>query len=238
MTRLDFSRRADLVERMDEPDGDPAKLEATLCRFEVTNTLFSRYRTLLRRFILDDMRRDPRREHRLTDLGAGGCDIARWLVRHSRKQGLRIRIRAIEKDARAATYARRASNGYPEIEVVQADALDPACWREPDYVYAQHFLHHLPDAACVQLVRDLARGVRRRFVINDLRRSRTAYHVFSLISRPLSVGTYITEDGLSSIRRSFSATEAQQLLERARPAGRVSTFNLFPARLVIVGGPA
>ena len=237
MTALDFSRRANLVERMDPPDGPVAALEATLRRFELTNRLLTRYRYLLQRYILDDMRRDPLREYRLTDLGAGGGDIARWLIRRARRDGLRLRVCAIEKDVRAADYARRAAADYPELIVVTADALDPACWQDPDYAYAQHLLHHLPDDAGRALIHRLSRGVRRRFLVNDLVRSRLAYRVFSVLALPLSRGTYIREDGLISIRRSYRLDEVRQLLKAAAPAGQVTAFPLFPNRCVILGGP-
>ena len=116
MTALDFSRRANLVERMDPPDGPVAALEATLRRFELTNRLLTRYRYLLQRYILDDMRRDPLREYRLTDLGAGGGDIARWLIRR----------RIVILSMRMAVWAR---NSMTCANVMAPGARRSARWR-------------------------------------------------------------------------------------------------------------
>ena len=54
-----LSRRLDLVECMDRPDCDPAKLYRTLAAFRWTNRLYARYRTILRRWIITDMQLTP-----------------------------------------------------------------------------------------------------------------------------------------------------------------------------------
>jgi 2-polyprenyl-3-methyl-5-hydroxy-6-metoxy-1,4-benzoquinol methylase len=232
----DFSKRAELVEKMDKPDCDQAVLFATLSRFEQTNRLFTRYRTVLQRHLLSDLRRQPEREYRLTDLGAGGCDIARWLVRVCRSENLHLTIRAIDQDPRVVQFARLANAGYPEIEVVQADACDPACWGKPDYLFAQHLLHHLPDAACIQLLRTLDQANLRRFVLSDLTRSRLAYHAFRIAALPLGAGTWIVEDGSASILRGFREQEIREMIKQAALKRPASIYRLWPSRLVVVGG--
>ena len=232
----DFSMRADLVEEMDKPDCDQAVLFATLSRFEQTNLLFTRYRTVLQRYLLSDMRCHPEREYRLTDLGAGGCDISRWLIRICRSENLHLTIRAIDQDPRVIDFARLANAGYPEIEVVQADACDPASWGKPDTLFAQHLLHHLPDAACIQLLKMLDQANLRRFVLSDLSRSRLAYHAFRIAALPLATGTLIIEDGSASIRRGFREQELREMIKQAALKCPVTTYQLWPSRLVIVGG--
>lgn len=234
----DLSKRAELVEEMDRPDCDQAILFATLHRFELTNRLFTRYRTLLQRHILADMRRHPERVYQLTDLGAGGCDIPRWLVGVCRRENLKITIRAIDQDPRIVLFARQENIDYPEIEVIQADACDPTCWGTPDYLFAQHLLHHLPEAACIQLLKALDQAAPRQFIISDLVRHRAAYHAFKILTRPLAKGTFITEDGGTSIRRGFLETEIQQMITAAALKHPTSTYRLWPSRVTVVGGTA
>lgn len=237
MKRLpDFSRRADLVERMDSPECDQAMLLGTVRRFELSNLLFTRYRKVLRRHVLADMRRQPGRLHRLTDLGAGGCDVVRWMVRVCRRENLRIAVRAIEQDARIVEYARKASADYPEIEVLQGNACDPESWGAPDYLFAQHFVHHLSDEVVIRLLEDMDRVAGRCFVVNDLSRSQLAYVGFGLVAGMLGKGTYILEDGLVSIRRGFREAEIRQMVEAAGLTKSVSIERMAPSRLVIVGG--
>ena len=236
MSRIDFSRRAYLVEEMERSDCKEDQLFRTLAQFGVLNRMISLYRILLARHVLADLHREPRRPRHLADLGAGGCDIDRWLVHRARRMGATLRISAIEQDERVIRYATAANEGYPEIRVVQADLFDAGIWDGVDYVFANHVFHHLPDAACVQLLRRLDRAGLRRYVISDLLRSRWSYHAFRLCVAPLFRDSFVGVDGLASIRRGFTLSEVGDLLRRAAPDHPVSVRRVVPGRFVIVGG--
>ena len=114
MTIVDLSSRAEIIEEMDRPDSPQDRLYRTLAQFQLVNRIFSRYRSVLTRSVLQDMAMDGSRTYRLADLGAGGCDIARWLIGRCRERGLRLAISAVEHDPRVARYARAANAGYSE----------------------------------------------------------------------------------------------------------------------------
>lgn len=238
MNRADLARRADLVEEMDRPDGPEDRLFRTLRQFESLNRLVSRHRHLLARHVLAGLARTPGETRRLADLGAGGCDIARWLVRRARRMGVRLEIIAIERDERIVRYARTANAGYTEIRLVQADIFDTAAWGAPDYAFANHLLHHLPDPQCVELLRRLDAHVRCGYVVSDLERSAAALRAFRLFVAPWFPGGFVAADGAASIRRGFTVPELQALVARATPAHPVRIQRLFPARLALIGGPA
>jgi len=142
MNTMDFSRRAQLVEEMDKCSSSEELLHRTLAQFEAVNRLFSRYRTVLERLILSDLATNVSQTRHLVDLGAGGCDIDRWLIDCCRRRGLKLRITAIELDPRALRYARVANCSYPEIELRQADVLDARNLAGADYV-------SLPITCCI-----------------------------------------------------------------------------------------
>src|SRR5262245_63730237 len=58
------------------------------------------------------------------DVGTGGADVPRALVRWARRAGRRIRVFALDRDPSAVRVARAQCGGYPEITVLQGDALD------------------------------------------------------------------------------------------------------------------
>ena len=94
-----------------------------------------------------------------------------------------------------------------------------------DVVLSNHVLHHLPPAELGALLADSERLVAPGGVAvhGDIRRSLFAYAGFWLgtlpFARNLLAGSFIRADGLTSIRRSFTAAE----LAAAMPAGwRVS----------------
>ncbi len=231
----DFSRRANLVEEMDRPDSSEETLFRTLNHFGPVNRIFSRYRTVLNRYVLSDMARQPTRSRRLADLGAGGCDIGRWLICRCRERGLSLKITAMENDPRVARYARMACQDYPEIDVVEQDIRAPLPLEGVDYVFANHLLHHLPDEACLNLIRQLDRAAPRLYLLSDMIRSPWAYYGFLLGAAPFFRNSFILPDGLASIRRSFTLAEARALLHAANPAHPITLHHLAPHRFVLAG---
>lgn len=236
MKIVDLSSRAEIVEEMDRLDSSEEQLFRTLRQFQLVNRIFSRYRSALTRSVLRDMVKDHSHSYRLADLGAGGCDIARWLIRCCRKQGLRLEIIAVEHDPRVARYARAANAGYPEIQVVETDALNSGLWEGADYIFANHLLHHLTNEACIELIRQIDRSGPRLYVLNDLIRSTWAYYGFWLAASPFFHNSFIVQDGLASIRRSFTLPEVRALVRAAMPIYPVAILRHLPSRFLIWGG--
>ena len=236
MRLLDLSSRARIGEAMDHPDSPEDQLHRTLDQFQTVNRLFSRYRGVLNRVVLADLAADPTHPRRLADLGAGGCDIPRWLVRRCRARGLNLTILAVDHDPRVVRHAQAASAGYTEIQVVQGDVLDAELWDGVDYVFANHLLHHLSDEACVELIRRIDRMGPRRYLLGDLVRSAWAYGAFWLAMAPWFHRSFVLPDGLASIRRGFTLPEVRALVRAAAPIHPVTVGRLLPSRFLIHGG--
>ncbi len=235
MNRMPWSRRLQGVEeRMDRADCPPDRLLKTVAQFRVVNRLFSRYRHILTENVIQPMRRHPERRYRLADIGAGGCDIDRWLVGQCRKENLRLEIVAVDCDPRLIRYARELNAGFPEIVGVQADALDADAWREPDFVFANHLLHHLSDEVCVAFLRRLDSLDLLGYAIGDIARSRRAAIAYAAIVAPFSHGSFLLADGLTSIRRGFTRGELQELVEQADLQRPPRIEFLFPSRCLLV----
>jgi SAM-dependent methyltransferase len=222
---LDFSKRATEAERMDSPDCDAVRLSRTFDQFHQINRLFSRSRSLLHGTVLADMK--PGTAYHLVDLGAGACDIPVWLLAESRKRGLTLRITAVDADPRAVDYAKTRHGDTPGLEILQADALNLDALAPFDYLFANHFLHHLPDEAIEKLLIDAARLSQRGFVFNDLLRSRWSYHAFSLFAR-IYRNSFAREDGLLSIRKGFRPHDFGKM-------DGVIIHTQFPGRIQMIG---
>lgn len=218
---------------MDRPDAEEELLFRTLDQFRISNLLFSRYRTLLNRALLPAMRAEPGRTWRVTDLGAGGGDIARWLVRRARALGLRLVVRAIERDERVLRHARRRDAPDAPVEWRRGNALDANTWGEPDFIFANHFLHHLTAEEGIELLRRLDRCGVRGYVLSDIERSRRAQIAFRLVVAPVFRGSFLLEDGLLSIRRGFTRRELRDWIRAAAPKHPPRVLRLFPSRLAV-----
>ncbi len=237
MNRPDFSRRADLTEQMDLPDCDSEKLERTLQQFVIVNRLFVRYRSLLLRHVIADMQQDPTRIFRLVDLGAGGCDITRWLIQQCRRHGLRLKVTALEYDPRIARYARNACRDYPEIEIREYDVRNPLPLQGADYIFANHLLHHLSHQECIEVIRQIDQATPRAVLLSDLRRSAWSYYGFLLAAPLFFRNSFVVPDGLASIRRGFTPDDLHALLRAAAPTLPFSVQCLMPGRIIITLGP-
>jgi 2-polyprenyl-3-methyl-5-hydroxy-6-metoxy-1,4-benzoquinol methylase len=222
----DFRTRATEDELMDHPDCDGAQLFRTLDQFHGINRLFSRVRGLLARTVLADIR--PGSPRHLIDLGAGACDIPVWLLSVAEKRGLDLRITAIDTDPRVVGYARERYGHVPGLNILEHTALDLDSLAPFDYLFANHFLHHLPDEVIPTLLSDAHRLSRRGFVISDLRRSPWSYLGFSLIAH-IYRDSFARTDGLISIRKGFRPSDFSAvpfpLHIRTRLPGRIQLLG-------------
>ena len=229
--------RANAPEHMDNPDCDDAALLRTVGQFASINRLFARYPTILKRWVLADMRRDPGRDWHLLDMGAGGCDIDVWLLAAARRRGLKLHITACDADPRIVREAQRTLAHVPGLTIRHLDVLN-ADWRGPvDYVFGNHFLHHLSDEEIGVLIRQWVPRVARRLLFSDLARRSATYLGFASISL-FYRRSFARDDGLLSIRKGFRSHELRAMAKRTGLSEHaISVTRLFPGRLLLCIDP-
>lgn len=221
------SRR--LRERMDDASCDPDLLRNTYAQFVIVNQLVSGWRRVFRHYLLPL----AGRRATLLDIGCGGGDLVRRLALWASEAGVALELTGIDPDPRALAYARSQPNP-PGVRFLGVGAEELAARGDRfDFVTSNHLLHHLDEAQLGPLLEASARLARVRVVHNDIRRSDLALLAFAL-TRPFFRRSFITEDGLRSIRRSFTQAE---LAERAPLGWRVE--RLVPFRnLLLLDAPA
>lgn len=220
-------RAADLREQMDDPACDPALLRATYARFGSVNGMFSGWRTLYRRLLRPRLSRSHTAH--LLDVGFGGGDIPRALLCWAERDGLRLTIKAIDPDPRAAAFARSLPPSPISFEQVGTGGLLRR-GEHFDFVISNHLLHHLSDAEVAQLCTESAM-LGEVVLHNDIARADSAYLGFAALTGPFFRGSLITPDGLTSVRRAYTPAE----LRAAVPAGwQVS--RPYPYRLLLSRG--
>lgn len=222
-------------EKMDRADADLTQLLRTIRQFQWINVLFSASRALLREHFFPMMERDPKRVYTLLDVGAGGCDIALWVAREARNRGLKLNITALDNDPRILPIAYRAVRDCPEIRIFEGNALDFSELGSFDFIFSNHFLHHLDwDEITIFLQQVLAR-TRLGFVMNDLKRSRWAYLGCTVFLGLSTRRSFSFHDGRLSIRRGFLPGELRDFAARNFPNARIQVVETFPARVVLFG---
>jgi ubiquinone/menaquinone biosynthesis C-methylase UbiE len=167
----------------------------------------------------------PGRALTVLDVGTGGGDVPRAIVRWARRVRRPIRLFALDRDPATARVARGLAHAYPEIVVLQGDAVElPVRSGSVDVVISSLTLHHLDEAAAVRHLAEMDRAARRGIVVNDLARSRTAYALVWLVTRLLARNRMSRHDGPVSVRRAYVPEELRVLCEKA---------GLFDARILI-----
>jgi 2-polyprenyl-3-methyl-5-hydroxy-6-metoxy-1,4-benzoquinol methylase len=197
-------RAAGAVEEMDLPGCDPARLDRTYVQFALVNRAVSGWRGIYRRELRPRLRAGS--VTTLLDVGCGGGDVPVLLARWAARDGLRLEITAIDPDPRASRFA---ADHHRASGVTFRQATSAALVREGrsyDFVVSNHVLHHLAADEFAAFLADSAKLCHGRVIHNDLRRNALAYALFFAGSWPFT-GSFIRQDGLTSIRRSYTAAE-------------------------------
>jgi 2-polyprenyl-3-methyl-5-hydroxy-6-metoxy-1,4-benzoquinol methylase len=231
---ISFRKRIYVPEAMEAADADAVKHERSYAQLAVINRTIARMPGLLRHHVLLPVARRGGSASVL-EVGCGGGDVLVWLARAARAEGISLELCGLDSDARAVAHARHALASYPEARVRHAslDELD-LIGESADYVLCNHVLHHLPPQEIVDALRTLRRAARRRLLINDLERSRSAYWLFSALARVAFRRSFVAEDGCLSIRKGFRVPELQAACRQADFPRASRVFRAAPWRVVIV----
>lgn len=227
--------RSRVPERMDLGEASEAELRANLTDLVQINRRLGGVRAL-RAHLLPRMRalhaRLPDRPLTVLDVGTGAADLPVEWVRWARRQGIHVRMLALDLHRPHLNLARSVVAGYPEILLVQADArslpLTPV-----DFVTCSLTLHHLSPDDGVHLLATAARLARHAVLVSDLLRSRATYWSFPLIASWMGWSPMTRHDGRLSIQRAYTLSEVRRLAEQAGLAEARVTWH-WPGRFCLV----
>lgn len=216
-------RELDAEEIMDDPDCDLEGLRRTYRQFVVVNRLVSGWRGVYVRRLRPLL--SAERTTTLLDIGSGGGDVPRTLAGWAARDGLRLEITAIDPDDRATAYA-TSLPPVPHLTFRQCFSSDLV--REGaqfDIVTSNHVLHHLGPQQLDGLLADSTALARRLVVHDDIARSPLAALGYWVGTLPLHRrgrphASFVRDDGLLSIRRSYTPDELAAVLPAGWTVGR------------------
>ncbi|MEX2477741.1 MAG: methyltransferase domain-containing protein [Gracilimonas sp.] len=218
-------RQPDLAEEMDRDDCNPALLENTYQQFPLINKLLSRWKWVYKRELLPLMA--EKRTYTLLDIGFGGGDVPVKLATWAKKDGIQINITAIDTDRRALDFVQEK---YPErlINWRHASSTDLIQKKERfDFVISNHLLHHLKNEQILTILKEARELAVQKICFNDIERNDAGYFLFNIFSRMVFKDSFITKDGLTSIKRSFTKNELEELTPDGWNVKRVFPFRLL-----------
>lgn len=211
---------------MDRPECDLDALHRTYRGFGVVNPVVAgwqlTYRALIRPLLVAHAGGSTR-PVTVLDIGSGGGDVARALLRRATADGFTVHVTALEPDARAHAWVidRGSVPGLENRRGTSGDLVREG--RRFDAVLSNHLLHHLDAGELDAVLADSEVLAMQRAIHSDIRRSPVAYGLFSAgagLATPLFPGSFIRGDGLASIQRSYTPDELAAVL---RPGWRVQT---------------
>jgi ubiquinone/menaquinone biosynthesis C-methylase UbiE len=153
---------------------------------------------------------------RVLDVGTGGADIPRALVSAARRANANLEMVATDVRPEIVAFAWQTAAAEPSFEVLlaPADRID-----EPDdsydVVHASLVLHHLEPAACVALLKEMARVAAEAVIVNDLDRGRHWLLIARVMSRLMTRNRYTRNDAPLSVQRAYRPNEIAQMAARA-----------------------
>ena len=206
------------MELLDDPAADPSAVVRSLRNIARSNRWFggaAAVRHGLARLLAGV---SPGSSLSLLDLGTGAGDLPHAAVRWARRRGILLRPIGLERSRIAARLAWEA--GVPCA--VACAGLPPLKEKSVDLVLVSQVVHHLTPGSAVHLLQTCDRLARRGVIVSDLRRGRLAPAAFWCGARILGFDRLTVMDGVTSIRRGYTAQELRALLAEAGVGGSVA----------------
>lgn len=212
---------------MDAPDCDPVKLKNTYTQFWWINRFLSKWSIIYKKEIRPVLELQNGTAT-LLDIGFGGGDIPIQLSEFAKKDGYNLKILAIEADDRSFEFTHslitpaniQFEHKHSKELVEQGDQFD--------FVISNHLVHHLDKTTLQNICSEAEQLATKKVIFNDLMRSDLAYALFYVFSKLLFWNSFISYDGLISIKRSYTLKE----LNDVAPSGwKVRKY--FPFRLIL-----
>ena len=228
---IDFSKRAQLTERMDEPCTrdemraclrDIGKLNRwTLANLATMNWLngVSSSAPLLGQPLS------------ILDVGCGDGDGLRRIEQWAMRLGVAVDLVGIDLNLDAAALATEARPYWSRIRYFHGNVFAYRPQKPIHVVISSLVAHHLSDLDVVRFLQWMEKRAEIGWFINDLSRSEFAYRFIKVFAKLAWLHPFVQKDAPISIARSFVTEEWRSL---CRAAGLkdadVEIFNVRPAR--------
>ena len=229
---LDFSRRAELTELMDEPCSRE-EMRACLRDIARLNQWFFGYRPTLQWLETLRLSQSGRPLH-IVDVGCGYGDLLRrieeWAVQHR----IPVHLTGCDLNADAVAIAADVSPKTSRIEWVAADVFGFQ-GREPiDIVISSLFTHHLAEEQIVRFLAWMEANAKVGWFINDLSRAPIPYRLLKAFSKVAGLHPFVQHDAPVSIARAFVADDWRRMCAAAGLSEKqIAIEGFFPARLCL-----
>jgi SAM-dependent methyltransferase len=210
---LDFSKRAELTELMDEPCSRD-EMRACLEDLSKLNRWFLGYRPILH--WLDSLELEKHGTTvNIVDAGCGYGDTLRRIETWAQERRVRLKLTGCDLNPDSVAIAAEASSRTSRIEWVAGDIFRYASSEPIDIVLSSLFTHHLAETDIVRFLKWMEKNTTTGWFVNDLSRAPIPYYLLSAFSKLAGLHPFVQHDGPVSIARAFVAEDWRRMCAAA-----------------------
>jgi SAM-dependent methyltransferase len=231
---LDFRRRAQLTERMDEPCTRDQLRGCLSDIARINRWTFASRPVLL--WLNDVLRSTPSLAEplRILDVGSGYGDGLRRIEQWATARGVAVELIGLDLNPDATAIAIEATPAASRIRWVSADIFQYAPASPFHLVVSSLFTHHLVEDDIIRFLCWMERNAECGWFINDLSRARIPYHFIRIAAELARLHPFVQSDAPASIARSFIPEDWQRMCAAAGLSnGDVLIQSHKPARLCV-----
>lgn len=210
---MDFSIRSTEEELMDNPNMDFETLKSAYEDINRCNYLLGG-ESITVNAVWSLVKKDIKKSYTILDMGCGDGAMLRRLSDFLSKHNVLHRMLGVDLRDDVLHIARQKSVGFPQLEFKKMDILKAGDDLSCDIVINTLTMHHFEEERIDAFLNTFVGLAKVGVVINDLQRSRLAYHLFRVFSFFLIQTRVSKHDGLVSIRKGFRRLELVQLSKK------------------------
>ena len=142
------------------------------------------------------------------DVATGSADLPKAILKAASREELQASVIGLDYSVPILRFAREEVGSEQNIHLLRGDAFNlPFANSSIDYVLCSLAFHHWGFERSVDALREMERVAKRGWLVNDLRRSKSAWRLFKIVSQLAGMNRMTKHDGPASILRSYSLPE-------------------------------
>lgn len=207
---IDFMHRSAERELMDDPLLADKDLREALQDISKVNKWLGGDR-ITSHAVSSILKKHPSKTHwTIADIGCGDGEMLRILSKKFENFGPTFSFTGIDISEQSLEMARSSSKDFKNILFKNENILTAKTDEVYDITLCTLTLHHIPEEQLISFVKGMIQRTKYDIIINDLQRSKMAYHLFTLISRIFIKSPIAKNDGLVSIASAFKRNDLEK----------------------------
>ena len=171
------------------------------------------------------MARGTRSLH-VCEIGCGGGDNLKAVAEWAHREGIEVRLTGIDIKETCIGFAKGRNDLGANATWICSDYRHAQPEGLPDVVFCSLFCHHFDEPSIVGIMDWMHAHSRLGYFINDLQRDRMAYAGIRVLTGLFSRSRLVRHDAPLSVRRGFSRSDLEALVETASASQPDTRFGI------------